>query len=167
MRDTDIRARLSLNMRRMRPQKGWSREEFAQKAGQHRSDVSDLERGARNPTITVVDRPEVAPRLPVGALLQAIGAAFAGCTQVSPEARADKAAVAARRDGHVKPGSRQQDQIPCQKGKRPWPHGPDGGIARQAVTATWPKDIAFCRIRIAFRRARKVLFRVLPGTLTG
>ena len=65
----EIRERLSLNMRRLRQSKGWSQEEFAHQAGLHRSYVSDLERGARNPTITVVDKLAVALGVPVGALL--------------------------------------------------------------------------------------------------
>ena len=65
----EIRERLSLNMRRLRQSKGWSQEEFAHQTGLHRTYVSDLERGARNPTITVVDKLAVALGVPVGALL--------------------------------------------------------------------------------------------------
>ena len=65
----EIRTRLSLNMRRLRQLKGWSQEEFAHEAGLHRTYVSDLERGARNPTITVVDKLAVALDVKVGALL--------------------------------------------------------------------------------------------------
>lgn len=65
----DIRDRLRFNMRRLRQQKGWSQEEFAHQAGLHRTYISDLERGARNPTITVVDKLAVALGVPVGALL--------------------------------------------------------------------------------------------------
>ena len=67
----EIRARLSLSMRRLRQSKGWSQEEFAHPAGLHRTYISDLERGARNPTITVVDKLAVALGVPVGALLDA------------------------------------------------------------------------------------------------
>ncbi|MEP3847721.1 MAG: helix-turn-helix transcriptional regulator [Paracoccaceae bacterium] len=67
----EIRARLSLNMRRLRQSKGWSEEEFAHEAGLHRTYVSDLERGARNPTISVVDKLAVALGVNVGALLDA------------------------------------------------------------------------------------------------
>ncbi len=67
----EIRARLSLNMRRLRQSKGWSQEEFAHQAGLHRTYISDLERGARNPTITVVDKLAVALGVPVGVLLDA------------------------------------------------------------------------------------------------
>jgi transcriptional regulator with XRE-family HTH domain len=50
----DIRKRLGNNLRRHRLEKGWSQEDFADRAGLHRTYISDIERGARNPTITVV-----------------------------------------------------------------------------------------------------------------
>ncbi|WP_254429689.1 MULTISPECIES: helix-turn-helix domain-containing protein [Ruegeria] len=56
-------------MRRLRQSKGWSQEEFAHEAGLHRTYISDLERGARNPTITVVDKLAKALGVKVGALL--------------------------------------------------------------------------------------------------
>lgn len=65
----DIRGRLSLNMRRLRQLKGWSQEEFAHEAGLHRTYISDLERGARNPTISVVDKIALALGVQVGILL--------------------------------------------------------------------------------------------------
>lgn len=36
--------------------KGWSQEDYADRAGIHRTYVSDIERGRRNPTITVVEK---------------------------------------------------------------------------------------------------------------
>ena len=42
--------------RRLRTDKGWSQERFAFEAGIHRTYVSDIERGARNPTITVLEK---------------------------------------------------------------------------------------------------------------
>lgn len=65
----DIRERLSRNLRRLRQERGWSQEDFAHRAGLHRTYVSDLERGARNPTITVVDRLAVTLGVRVGDLL--------------------------------------------------------------------------------------------------
>jgi transcriptional regulator with XRE-family HTH domain len=52
----DIRERLARNLRLLRQEKGWSQEAFADEADLHRTYISDLERGARNPTITVVDK---------------------------------------------------------------------------------------------------------------
>ncbi|WP_298089760.1 helix-turn-helix transcriptional regulator [uncultured Sphingomonas sp.] len=52
----DVRQRLATNLRRLRHQHGWSQEDYADRAGIHRTYVSDLERGARNPTITLVEK---------------------------------------------------------------------------------------------------------------
>lgn len=52
----DIRKRLGQNVRRLRVQKGLSQEAFAHEAGIHRTYVSDIERGARNPTILIVEK---------------------------------------------------------------------------------------------------------------
>ena len=52
----DIRQRLGTNVRRLREEKGWSQEDYADRAGIHRTYVSDIERGKRNPTVTVVEK---------------------------------------------------------------------------------------------------------------
>jgi len=65
----DIRARLSGNMRRLRQLKAWSQEELAHQSELHRTYISDLERGARNPTIEVVDKIAVALSVSCGELL--------------------------------------------------------------------------------------------------
>ena len=52
----DIRQRLGRNIKRLRTAKGLSQEAFAHEADLHRTYVSDIERGARNPTITVVEK---------------------------------------------------------------------------------------------------------------
>jgi transcriptional regulator with XRE-family HTH domain len=52
----DVRQRLAENLRRLRKEKGWSQEDYADRAGIHRTYVSDIERGSRNPTITVVEK---------------------------------------------------------------------------------------------------------------
>ena len=65
----DVRDRLSGNMRRLRRSKDWSQEELAHQSGVHRTYISDLERGARNPTIEVVDKIAVALGVPCGELL--------------------------------------------------------------------------------------------------
>lgn len=50
----DIREALGANLKRLRSLKGWSQEQYAFEAGIHRTYVSDIERGARNPTIEIL-----------------------------------------------------------------------------------------------------------------
>lgn len=50
----DIRKTLGANLKRLRRAKGWSQEEYAFEAGIHRTYVSDIERGSRNPTIEIL-----------------------------------------------------------------------------------------------------------------
>jgi transcriptional regulator with XRE-family HTH domain len=65
----DIRARLGANVRRLREAQGWSQEEYADRAGIHRTYVSDIERGKRNPTVTVVEKLAVPLNVRTGELL--------------------------------------------------------------------------------------------------
>jgi transcriptional regulator with XRE-family HTH domain len=65
----DIRQRLGHNVRLLRTREGWSQEDYADRAGIHRTYVSDIERGARNPTITVVEKLAVALGVTAGELL--------------------------------------------------------------------------------------------------
>lgn len=52
----DIRKRLGLNLKRLRAARGWSQERFAFEAGIHRTYISDLERGSRNPSILLIEK---------------------------------------------------------------------------------------------------------------
>jgi transcriptional regulator with XRE-family HTH domain len=65
----DIRARLGKTLRRLRLEKGWPQEAFAFESGIHRTYVSDLERAARNPTITIVEKIALALDVTGGELL--------------------------------------------------------------------------------------------------
>lgn len=65
----DVRERLAKNLRRLRQLRGWSQEGLAFEAGIRRTYISDLERGARNPTITVVDKLAATLGVRVGELL--------------------------------------------------------------------------------------------------
>ncbi|RYE84728.1 MAG: XRE family transcriptional regulator, partial [Hyphomicrobiales bacterium] len=49
----DIRRRVGRNIKAVREEKGWSQEELAERAQLHRTYVSGVERGVRNPTLTV------------------------------------------------------------------------------------------------------------------
>lgn len=66
----DIRKRLGLNVKRLRLDKGWSQEDYADRAGIHRTYVSDIERAARNPTISVVEKLAKALDVSASALLE-------------------------------------------------------------------------------------------------
>lgn len=65
----DIRRRLGSNVRKLRLEKGWSQEEYADRAGIHRTYVSDIERGARNPTVTIIERLAIPLGVKAGRLL--------------------------------------------------------------------------------------------------
>jgi transcriptional regulator with XRE-family HTH domain len=66
----DIRQRLGRNIRKLRLEKGWSQEEYADEVGIHRTYVSDIERGTRNPTILIVERLAKPLRVSASSLLE-------------------------------------------------------------------------------------------------
>ena len=65
----DVRRRLGLNVQRLRRAKGWSQEEMADRSGLHRTYISAVERGVRNPTVTVVAKLAAALGATLGDLL--------------------------------------------------------------------------------------------------
>ena len=67
----DIRKRLGLNIKRLRQKKLLSQEEFGFESGIHRTYISDVERGARNPSITQVEKFAEALGVTPGYLLDA------------------------------------------------------------------------------------------------
>lgn len=64
----DIRRRVGRNIKAIREAKGWSQEELAHQAQLHRTYVSGVERGIRNPTLTVLERFALALKVTVGSL---------------------------------------------------------------------------------------------------
>ena len=52
----DVRLKLGRRVQALRREKGLSQEAFADLVGLHRTYVSGVERGVRNPTLTVMDR---------------------------------------------------------------------------------------------------------------
>jgi transcriptional regulator with XRE-family HTH domain len=65
----DIRRRVGLNVRRIREERGLSQEGLAFECDLHRTYVSGIERGIRNPTVTSLQRIAKALRVAPAALL--------------------------------------------------------------------------------------------------
>lgn len=65
----DIRRRVGQNVRKFRLAQGWSQEEFADECGLHRTYVSGVERGVRNPTVTVLQKLAKALKITAGQLV--------------------------------------------------------------------------------------------------
>lgn len=66
----DIRRRVGLNVRRFRKQCDLSQEKLALACDLHRTYISGVERGIRNPTILILDRIAAALEVPVYRLLK-------------------------------------------------------------------------------------------------
>ncbi len=66
----DVRRRVGLNLKRFRHELGLSQEAFAFKAGLHRTYISGVERGVRNPTILVLEEIALALGVPSARLLE-------------------------------------------------------------------------------------------------
>ncbi|MEY2562220.1 MAG: hypothetical protein QOH88_413 [Verrucomicrobiota bacterium] len=69
----NLKALLGVAIKMERCGQGISQEELAERSGLHRTYVSDLERGARNPSITSIEKLAQALRLSVPALFQRAG----------------------------------------------------------------------------------------------
>lgn len=56
-------------MKRLRTARGWSQEQLAFEAGIHRTYISDLERGARNPSILLLEKLALPLDVPASVLI--------------------------------------------------------------------------------------------------
>ncbi|MDB5409652.1 MAG: family transcriptional regulator [Rhodospirillales bacterium] len=65
----DIRRRVGLNVRKFRLQRAWSQEQLAFECDLHRTYVSGVERGIRNPTILILNKIATALQVSPGKLL--------------------------------------------------------------------------------------------------
>jgi transcriptional regulator with XRE-family HTH domain len=50
-----VQQRFGQRVRALRQQRGWTQEQLGQKAGKHWTYIGGIERGTRNPTITVAE----------------------------------------------------------------------------------------------------------------
>ncbi len=66
----DVRKRVGLNLKKFRKELGLSQEEFAFKAELHRTYISGIERGVRNPTVLVLEGIAQALGVPTSRLLE-------------------------------------------------------------------------------------------------
>ncbi len=65
----DIRKQVGINVQKIRRDKGWSQEELAFECGLHRTYISGVERGIRNPTVTALAKIADAFEVEASALL--------------------------------------------------------------------------------------------------
>jgi transcriptional regulator with XRE-family HTH domain len=65
----DVRRRVGLNVKNVRRERGLSQEGLAFECGLHRTYVSGVERGIRNPTVVVLEKIAEALKVPAGRLL--------------------------------------------------------------------------------------------------
>jgi transcriptional regulator with XRE-family HTH domain len=70
----DVRRRVGLNVKKFRGERGLSQEELAFECGLHRTYVSGVERGVRNPTVVVLEKIAKALKVASSLLLEERGA---------------------------------------------------------------------------------------------
>jgi transcriptional regulator with XRE-family HTH domain len=56
----NVRSRFGKNVRLARDKKGWSQDQLSEKSGLHRTYISGIECGIRNPTIEIVQQLAIA-----------------------------------------------------------------------------------------------------------
>lgn len=66
----DIQRQVGRNLKRIRKERSWSQEQLAFETGLHRTYISGIERGARNPTIVILARLAETLRVPVEQLVK-------------------------------------------------------------------------------------------------
>ena len=66
----DIRQQIGRKLKRIRKEKGCSQEELAFESGLHRTYISGIERGARNPTVLILRKPAKTLGVEVSELVQ-------------------------------------------------------------------------------------------------
>ncbi|MEQ8998825.1 MAG: helix-turn-helix transcriptional regulator [Coleofasciculus sp. B1-GNL1-01] len=73
MDNTDIKQRFGLAVKQRRRELGISQEELSFRAGLHRTYISDIERGSRNPSLENIDKLAKALEISISALFAHYG----------------------------------------------------------------------------------------------
>ena len=68
----DVRRRVGINLKRLRQERGLSQEALAFECGLHRTYISGVERGVRNPTVLVLEEIATALKVPSARLLEEV-----------------------------------------------------------------------------------------------
>ncbi len=71
----DVRKRVGINLKKFRLEQGLSQEALAFECGLHRTYISGVERGVRNPTVLVLEQIAMALKVPSSRLLEEDGGA--------------------------------------------------------------------------------------------
>jgi transcriptional regulator with XRE-family HTH domain len=66
----DVRRRVGINLKHYRKERGLSQEALAFECGLHRTYISGVERGVRNPTVLVLEEIASALKVPASKLLE-------------------------------------------------------------------------------------------------
>ena len=74
MATIDLKTLLGMVIKTQRASLGISQEELAHRAGLHRTYISDLERGARNPSVESIEKLAAALQISVAKLFEQAGA---------------------------------------------------------------------------------------------
>ena len=69
----NVRKRVGLNLKKFRLKQGLSQEALAFECGLHRTYISGVERGVRNPTVLVLEQIAMALKVPTPRLLEEEG----------------------------------------------------------------------------------------------
>ena len=71
----DVQQRVGVNVRKFRKERGLSQEALAFECGLHRTYISGVERGIRNPTVVVLEKIATALQVPASRLLEDVAEA--------------------------------------------------------------------------------------------